>query len=484
MPAKGGFKFTREQIASFARKRGGRLLSKKTFGSRPKYKWRCAKGHIWAATFNSLISAKSWCPTCSGNLPIGIERCRFHAKEKGGRCLSKKYSPRIKWECDQGHRWTASATGVVTGGKWCRRCMWIRLGKSKRLQLKDIKSLASSRGGRFLSNKYTSAHHKYRWQCANQHEWVATVDKIKGAGQWCPYCSKSIGEECVRICFEKVFRRRFPRVRPGWLMAPNGYRLELDGYNQKFRVAFEHQGQQHERFQRFRHKARAGFKLQIFRDRFKDLICKKRKIRLIKIPEVNNVITLDELKDVVIAKCDRAGIRIPAKAKHLRINYASAYSSRDKSKDNLIKLHQVAKDFQGKCFARKWLGWKSPYEFECSLGHRWRALAGHVILSRTWCGKCRGRRAWVTRKKSTWTANPRKWMKLLRRAALKHNGKCLFTKWTGWATPYSFECRLGHRWRAKASNVIHNGAWCKRCGARQTWKTRRRLAKRRSPARN
>jgi hypothetical protein len=73
-------------------------------------------------------------------------------------------------------------------------------------------------------------------------------------------------------------------------------------------------------------------------------------------------------------------------------------------------------------------------------------------------------------------------MRLLRKVAEKKKGKCLFTKWTGWATPYGFKCRLGHRWKARASNVIHNEAWCKRCGAKQTWETRRKLTKRRSPA--
>jgi len=481
MPAKGKFKFKRAQIAAFAKKRGGKLLSKRTFGSRPKYKWTCSKGHIWSATFNSLISKKSWCPACAGILPLGLNFCRAYAKERGGKCLSKTYSPRLKWECKEGHQWIAASTKIINERQWCRRCMWIRLGKSKRLQINEIKNLAASRGGRFLSKEYTSARRNYGWQCANGHKWTATVGKVKG-GQWCPYCSKSIGEECVRLVFERIFRRRFPRIRPDWLLAPNGYRLELDGYNPSSRIAFEHQGQQHEEFQGFRHGTKGSFKYQIFRDRFKELACKKRRVRLIKVPEVNNVITLDELKDVVISKCIRAGIRIPPGAKELRINYALAYKSRDKSKEYLKKLHQVAKEFRGRCFARKWLGWKTPYEFQCNLGHKWRAFAGSVILSRSWCGKCRGRRAWRTRKKNTWTANPRKWMKLLRRVASKNKGKCLFAKWTGWATPYKFECKLGHRWKARASNIIHNEAWCKRCGARQTWKTRRKLAKRRSPA--
>lgn len=482
MPAKGGFKLNREQICAFARKRGGSLLTKKTFGARQKYKWKCAKGHIWSATLNNLISKHSWCPVCAGNSPIGLEKCRSHARKKGGRCLSQKYSRRLKWECAKGHKWVTSGTEIITAGKWCQRCMWIRLGKSKRLLIGDIKKLATSRGGRFLSNDYTSAHRKYRWECANGHNWLATVDKIKGAGQWCPYCSKNIGEECVRICFQKIFKMKFPRVRPNWLISPNGYRLELDGFNQRSRIAFEHQGQQHEKFQKFRHGTNRVFKYQLIRDKFKALACKKRRIRLINIPEVNNLVKLDDLKDVVIAKCSRAGIRTPRGAKDLSIDYALAYTPNDRSKEYLERLHQVAKEFQGKCFARKWLGWRSPYDFECKLGHKWRAFPAHVIHSKTWCGKCRGRRAWITRKKHTWTANPRKWIKLLRKVAFRNKGQCLFTRWAGWATPYSFKCSLGHQWKARASNVIHNRAWCKRCGAKQTWKTRRKKAKHRSPS--
>ena len=482
MPAKGGFKFNRAQIADYAKTRGGRLLSKRTFGSRPKYKWKCAKGHVWSATLNSLICHKSWCPVCAGNLPIGLERCCLYAREHRGRCISKKYSSRVKWECSEGHRWVASATGAITGRKWCRRCMWIRIGKSKRLVIGQIRKIATSRGGKFLSKDYISANRRYRWQCANGHEWLASVSKVKSAGQWCPYCSKSIGEECVRIGFQKILKKQFPRVRPSWLVAPNGYRLELDGFNQRSRIAFEHQGQQHEEFQRFRHGTKGDFKYQIFRDKFKELTCKKRRIRLIKIPEVNNLLKLDELRDFIITKCARAGIRIPRGAKDLKIDYASAYTPRDRSNEYLEKLHEAAKEFHGKCFAREWLGWKSSYDFECKSGHKWQAFPSHVIYSKTWCGKCRGRRAWITRKKHTWTANPRKWIRLLRRVAFKNKGQCLFTRWTGWATPYSFKCRFGHQLKAKASNIIHNEAWCKRCGSKQKWETRRKMAKRRSPS--
>ena len=42
-----------------------------------------------------------------------------------------------------------------------------------------------------------------------------------------------------------MFGAKFPKLRPDWLVGPNGKRLELDGYCKEFCLAFEHHGEQH-----------------------------------------------------------------------------------------------------------------------------------------------------------------------------------------------------------------------------------------------
>jgi len=42
-----------------------------------------------------------------------------------------------------------------------------------------------------------------------------------------------------------LLEAKFHRKRPKWLVNENGNRLELDGYNEELKIAFEYQGRQH-----------------------------------------------------------------------------------------------------------------------------------------------------------------------------------------------------------------------------------------------
>jgi len=60
---------------------------------------------------------------------------------------------------------------------------------TKRLTLEEMQSLAKARGGKCLSEEYTSAICKLEWQCKERHVWGATPHDIK-RGHWCPSCWK------------------------------------------------------------------------------------------------------------------------------------------------------------------------------------------------------------------------------------------------------------------------------------------------------
>jgi len=108
------------------------------------------------------------------------------ADKKGGKVLSEvyiNYKTKMKFECSKGHQWFAQPYNVLYNNTWCPKC-----GVPKRLELKDIKDIAISRGGICLSDEYINSRHKLQFQCSEGHVWMAQADRIK-KGTWCRICS-------------------------------------------------------------------------------------------------------------------------------------------------------------------------------------------------------------------------------------------------------------------------------------------------------
>jgi len=98
--------------------------------------------------------------------------------------------------------------------------------------------------------------------------------------------SKFKREEICRKIFEDHFDDYFPTVRPKFLTNPKtGKPLELDGYNSRQNLAFEHQGHQHYKFPNRFHKTEQEYLDQLERDVFKLNRCRELGIDLILIHE-------------------------------------------------------------------------------------------------------------------------------------------------------------------------------------------------------
>lgn len=276
------------------RKKGKLLSSLKTFpGPRPRaIKVRCLDGHVWKTSAYNLVSSKHWCKRCNlkqswkSRLP-SIEELQTLAARKGGQCLSKKYlgaHAHLEWKCKSGHVWRAKPTNIKSG-KWCPECR--NEGLSARFRTKDAiqkySELAKKRGGWLLTKKSPKNQGVYlKWKCKLGHVFLAKVGNVI-SGRWCRTCSSGRGERIVRSVFEQAFSVPFPSSWPDWLNF-KGTRRQLDGYNEKLKLAFEHQGYQH---------YRPGFKINnrgFLRiragDKYKKTACKKRGILLVTIPEV------------------------------------------------------------------------------------------------------------------------------------------------------------------------------------------------------
>ncbi len=88
-----------------------------------------------------------------------------------------------------------------------------------------------------------------------------------------------MSEELVREILQNYYQKPFPKQRPPWL-AP----LELDGYNEELKLAFEYNGIQHYQFPNPFHKTYEEYLSQLDRDKRKVEECLARGINLLIVP--------------------------------------------------------------------------------------------------------------------------------------------------------------------------------------------------------
>jgi hypothetical protein len=223
---------------------------------------------------------------------ITLEICQDKAKSKNGICLSTEYinsKTKLIWQCSKGHKWDA-VWSSIKAGYWCNEC-----GGRKTLTIKECKAFAEKKNGKCLSTTYKNAYQKLLWQCSKSHEWIADFHHIKHSNRWCPDCSRFKTEAVCRSIIEDFLLEKFPTKRPKFLEG-----LELDGYNEDLKMAFEYNGKQHYEYIPFFHgNDPKKFESQKLRDIKKYNICFDKGISLILIPYQYSYEKPDELRDFI-----------------------------------------------------------------------------------------------------------------------------------------------------------------------------------------
>lgn len=436
------------EIRQIAKFRNGRCLSD-TYTPNEKLEWRCEKGHVWKALVHN-VKRGSWCPICghrrSGRKHLSLEEMRQQAASHGGTCLSPKYTntdTKIHWRCKKGHTWWALPSSVKKN-HWCPKCAGVYP-----LSLRHAQSLARDRGGKCLSRRYRSSHSKLKWQCAEGHTWMATYSNVNW-GRWCPECSSGLGERICRAYFEQIFNQKFPKSRPPWLVNQDGYQMELDGYCEVLGLAFEHQGLQHFRQVNNFYYPIGQFKKRKRDDRRKKTICKQHGITLIEVPQIPDSLPLLQVQPYILRQCREKGYGVPLNANHVEINLRSAYSPNIRERLRVIReiasahggrclssgylskrgrlrfscrdghewetesyvilkghwcprcaatergrtrrltlqeMRKIAAEKGGRCLSNEYINANTHLLWECSKGHRWKAIP-NSIKQGSWCSIC------------------------------------------------------------------------------------------------
>jgi hypothetical protein len=494
---------TIETMRAWAEEKNGTCLSDTYKNPTTKLTWRCSEGHEWHATPNS-IQQGSWCPKCAGNTFKTIVDMRMIAQSRGGDCLSSEYKGNripLRWICKEGHEWEARPNNIKTGN-WCRTCAGL-----ERITLDDALAIAKLRGGECLSTVFLNSHTPMKWKCKEDHEWEATFSNVKSRGSWCPICSEGRGERITRTFFNQLFNGKFEKVRPSWLIGPKGHLLELDGYDENLKIAFEHHGKHHYEMIDFFHKNSDDFALRLSADQIKREMCRNNDVLLIEIPEVPTLTSIEDLRRIIAHKIEESGRSIPPDFFIKSIDLSSVYLNE--------KLADIQEKYGNKkgwlILSNGYLSNTTPLEWQCSFGHIFQMSALSAKSARK-CPKCRQEEFWscaeVLQKVTslggeclseddsnvilkfkcsmghTWDA-PRarimsgSWCKICARAnsignrkytletfvekAKTHGGRCLSQFYKNDKDHVlEWECVNGHRWHAKGKTVL-KGAWCKNC---------------------
>lgn len=429
-----GQRFSIKNAKELATFKDGKCLSTEYKNARSRLTWKCKEGHIWDAPYDSIRSGR-WCPYCAGKRPFDKRMLDEIAEKKGGKCLSQNYRPgqKVKWQCNKGHLFS-SLPSSAKKGHWCPYC-----ARSAPLTLEHAKKLAESRGGKCLSQKYVKSSYKLEWECDNGHRWKASYNSVS-KGSWCPICSQGLGERLCRTYFEAVFGVKFPNTRGlSWLVNNKGSYLELDGYNDEMKIAFEHQGEHHytddHYFSSTNH------------DNLKSTLCAENGILLIEVPQIGKFIELNELPGIIISALERGNRPLIAMPKITDVDFSEAHHPKW-----MEELNIIAQEKGGRCLSSTYLGSNKKLKWECKEGHIWMS-SPEKIKRGDWCDKCARIESGIRRSLGIESA---------RDSAKKFGGICLSENYNNTKTKMRWQCAEGHTWEAIYSSV-RKGHWCPVC---------------------
>jgi len=439
--------------------RGGKWLSGDYTNSRTPIVVECARGHSFDVTPSSLF-AGTWCARCSGKLPKGeaLQHLQELAERRGGRLLSKEYKDvktKLQFQCGNGHSpWWARPEAVLRLNTWCPKCAPNGVKLDEAELTAKLQSSAATKGGKLIQLETSTSRGRYKahLECAAGHRWTATSYHVL-KGSWCPVChGPGVREKICRALFEHMTGKSFGKHRPNWLRNSRGRKMELDGYNDELRLAFEYQGEQHSRHVAFFHREEGEFEKRVEDDRRKKELCDHHGVTLL---AIEGSIPLEELQIYLTKRLEQARPNMSNSLNYSKFDITSVATGKEVE---LERLKEIAASHGGDCLSEHYISNSTKMRFRCSLGHSWEAVPSSVFQG-TWCPSCKGKKiSAVIRAK-------RDVMPLL--SIIKGHGGKLIAQIDVGRWQLNVECSAGHRWITGPA-TLRKGHWCQKCSSRKS----------------
>ncbi len=424
--------------------RGGRWLSGEVTSAKSKIRVDCGAGHPAFTTDCDRLKQGKWCRLCweestRGDYGHTIEDMQRVAHERGGECLSSEFrgvKAKLEWRCPEHGPFIAAPDAVMNSGTWCPTCGQAKKGHDPR-PLADVLAYIAERGGELASpvEEYSTLQSRITVRCSNGHEWEVGASQLIHAQSWCPNC-RYTGEAITRHIFEATFGVAFPKVRPAFLRTDAGGTLELDGYSEPLRLAFEYQGPRHDEPE------------QAARDALKRERCEAVGIRLVAIPFLKRPYPPEAVRAVIaetLAPYDDREVRLPTGPMFPR---------------DLERLRELAEARGGRLLSTDYGGENELHLWKCDVAEHppWNAPP-YNIKNGTWCAHCAG----VAKKDRPWLAA---W-------GSEHGLTLLTEEYLGSGVAHRWRCAAGHEFEAAKPNMLQaigkGHVPCSRCaGNRRT----------------
>lgn len=421
-------------VRAIAERRGGALLSQRNLRSGVKLRWRCAEGHEFRSTSTSVLHDR-WCPRCADSR-LGIEAMDAMARERGGRCLSRKYvnnATKLQWECDKGHRWWTTPGTIRYAGAWCPECARLRsLGpRAPRLppnaaaRLAALQKVARERGGRCLAGEYLGARVRLEFECAAGHRFEGVPEHVL-KGTWCATCRRHSPDRLREI--QEIAAKR------GGVCLSTEYRPARE--RMRFRCA-----QGHEWEASSGHISEGSW-------------CPKCRNRTTTLADLNALVAEHGGRCVSRQYFDsthaltwecKLGHRFRRQVGAIRRNGWWCPQCRTMS-GAVAKALRVAEERGGALVSTRGITSNARLRWRCAKGHEWISKPVSVATGRRWCRECQ-----------------RLGIDQMQALAAERFGKCLSTEYVNAHSHLVWECDRGHRWWATPSAIKHSGSWCPEC---------------------
>lgn len=283
---------------------GGEVLGK-YISTHLKIQCRCPKGHICNPHPASIRRGCDMCIICL-KLDFDTARQNFYdkIKELEGTVTGEYVGANtaVSCICKYGHECNPYPSNVRLGSGMCITCA----GTDPRASEQNFRDRIKELGGKVLG-EYINCHTGIRCVCPQDHISNPSPSYIKQGGGMCASCGLK-SEPLCRDIFEELLGFELPKIRPKWLPWNNFY-LELDGYNEEHKIAFEYQGRQHEEYvPRFHKNGLEDFQAQLDRDNFKAQTCEEKGVLLFIIPSTYTFTRPNEMRQFISNLLTEAGL--------------------------------------------------------------------------------------------------------------------------------------------------------------------------------